>query len=552
MLVDHRANATVRSSGDNRVSDAQGSRLDEDRRDGSASLVEFRFDRDTAGVPVRVRDEVETRVGREKHRVEQVVDAVAGESRDVDEDRVSTVFFGHESILGQLLANLGGVRAFLIDLVDRNHDGNVRGLSVVERLDRLGHDSVICRNHENRYVGDLSTTSTHGGERLVSRGVNEGDGTFVALVLGPHLVGTDGLGDSAGFARGNIGATNRIEKSGLTVVDVSHNSDNRRANNEVVLVFLCIKVDVKRVEDFLVFVLGAHDLDLVTKFGTENLEGSGVERLGRRRHLAELEQNRDEITGGNREARHRLDLVGEVVDRRPLTKANNGRAVSTRDLDATEARGLAHFKLLALGALGLARLGLTATTTERTRGVASATATAGATAWTTRATTGATRCCTGTSRTETALAAGGTTCAARALLERRVGATTGTGYWAARCIRTGTRSALSRHERVVAGRANRAGHRGSGHKGIVAAGARHRRSGGRFAVGRGCRCGDGWLPARLRRFVGRRNVGQINLRGRAGAGCGFLRRRRCDVLLGQAIGGKRLTKLAGDGRFDRR
>ncbi|CAB4877524.1 unannotated protein [freshwater metagenome] len=424
---------------------------------------------------------------------------------------------------------------------------------MVERLNCLGHDAVVCRNHEDRDVGDLSTTGTHSGERLVSRGVNEGDGTFIALMLSPDLVSTDGLGDSTGFARSDIGPTNRIEKAGLTVVDVSHDRDNRRTNDEVVLVLLGIKVDVERVENFLVLVLGAHNLDLVTEFCTKNLERSGVERLGRRGHLAELEQNRDEVTGGNREARHRLNFVGEVIDRRPLTKTNYGRAVTTRDLDAAEARGLAHFKLLALRALRLARLGLAATATERTSGVSTATATTGAAAWATRATTGATRCCTGTRRTETALATGRTTRATRALLERRIGTTTGTSHWAARCVRTGTRSALSRHERVVTGRANRTRHRRRGHKGVVTTGTRHRRSGLRFAVetGRG-RCGNRWLPARLRGFVSRRNIGQIHLCGRARAGCGLFGRRRCDVLLGQAISGERLTKLAGDGRFDRR
>ena len=148
---------------------------------------------------------------------------------------------------------------------------------MVERLDRLGHDSVVRRDHEDRDVGDLSTTRTHGGERLVSGGVNEGDGAFEALVLGPDLVRTDGLGDSTGFTRGDIGATNRIEKAGLTVVDVTHDCDNRRTDDEVVLVFFRVKVDVERVENFLVFVLGADDLDLVTEFRTENLERSRVE-----------------------------------------------------------------------------------------------------------------------------------------------------------------------------------------------------------------------------------------------------------------------------------
>ena len=72
------------------------------------------------------------------------------------------------------LADLGRVGVFLVDLVDRDHDRHVGRLGVVERLDGLRHDAVIGRDDEHRDVGDLGTTSTHGGERLVTRGVDEG------------------------------------------------------------------------------------------------------------------------------------------------------------------------------------------------------------------------------------------------------------------------------------------------------------------------------------------------------------------------------------------
>ena len=108
-------------------------------------------------------------------------------------------------------------------------------------------------------------------------GVNERDRTFDALVLGPHLVCTDRLSDSTGFARGDVGATNRIEQSGLTVVNVSHDGDNGRPDDHVLFVVFGIEVDVERVEDLLVLVFGADDLDTVAEFSTENLERCSVE-----------------------------------------------------------------------------------------------------------------------------------------------------------------------------------------------------------------------------------------------------------------------------------
>ena len=107
-------------------------------------------------------------------------------SRHVDEHDVSAVLFGDEAEFGELLTHLGRVGVGLVDLVHRDHDRHVGRLGVVERLNRLRHDAVVGCDHEDRDVGHLRTTCTHGGERLVTRGVDEGDGALDALVLGPR------------------------------------------------------------------------------------------------------------------------------------------------------------------------------------------------------------------------------------------------------------------------------------------------------------------------------------------------------------------------------
>ena len=67
--------------------------------------------------------------------------------------RVAAVLLGDQPVLGELLAHLGRVGAFLVDLVDRDHDRHVGRLGVVERLDRLRHDAVVGRDHQDRDVG---------------------------------------------------------------------------------------------------------------------------------------------------------------------------------------------------------------------------------------------------------------------------------------------------------------------------------------------------------------------------------------------------------------
>ena len=78
----------------------------------------------------------------------------------------------------------------------------------------------------------LGAAGTHGGERLVARGVEEGDGLAVVV----DLVGADVLGDAAGLAGGDVGLADRVEQRRLAVVDVAHDRDDRRALDEVLVV----------------------------------------------------------------------------------------------------------------------------------------------------------------------------------------------------------------------------------------------------------------------------------------------------------------------------
>ena len=151
-------------------------------------------------VTVDRRPQVQRRVRGEQDAFEQPIDVDPALRGDVDEHGVAAVLLGDQSVLGELLAHLGRVGVLLVDLVDRDHDRHLGRLGVVQRLDRLRHDAVVGRDHQDDDVGGLGTTGTHGGERLVTRGVDERDRPVFALVLHVHLVGTDVLGDAAGLA----------------------------------------------------------------------------------------------------------------------------------------------------------------------------------------------------------------------------------------------------------------------------------------------------------------------------------------------------------------
>ena len=202
---------------------------------------------------------------------------------------------------------------------------------MVQSLNRLGHDSVVRRDHQDCDVRNLCTSRTHGREGLVTGGVDKRDSPFNSLVLGPHLVGADVLGDPASFSGGDVGISNGIEQLGLTVVDVTHDRHDRRTNHQVGFVFHLVEVNVEAFQELFIFVFRRDDLHLVAQLGTEDFEGRFVERLRCCGHFAKLEQNRDQVAGGNRETRQCFNLVGKIAHGGALAQADDGRTVTARD-----------------------------------------------------------------------------------------------------------------------------------------------------------------------------------------------------------------------------
>ena len=108
--------------------------------------------------------------------------------------------------------------------------GALGRLGVADRLDRLRHDAVVGRHHQNDDVGHVGAARAHRGEGRMAGRVDEGD--LLASRSG-HLIGADVLGDAAGLARDDVGVADRVEQRGLAVVDVAHDGDDRRARTQV-------------------------------------------------------------------------------------------------------------------------------------------------------------------------------------------------------------------------------------------------------------------------------------------------------------------------------
>src|SRR5690606_6991213 len=86
-------------------------------------------------------------------------------------------------------------------------------------LTGLWHHLIVCCNYNNRYISYLSTSRTHGGKSLVTRGVQK---CYFLSVFKFYIIGTNVLGNPSGFPGNYIGFSYVVQQRCFTVVYVSH------------------------------------------------------------------------------------------------------------------------------------------------------------------------------------------------------------------------------------------------------------------------------------------------------------------------------------------
>ncbi len=216
----------------------------------------------------------------------------------------------------------------------------------------------------------------------MTRGVDERDEPLLALHLRGDLVRTDVLGDAAGLALDHLGVADRVQQTGLAVVHVAHDRDDRGPRREDVLALrlqLGVEVDVEGLEQLALLVLRRDHLDLVAELGTQQLERLLVEGLRLRGHLTQVDEH------GHQRRRVRVDLLREVHEGRAAAQAHHGAAVAVGNRHTADG-GCRHLlELLALRPLRFAVLATGSTAAECTLRATTTTTTAETAAGTTRA-----------------------------------------------------------------------------------------------------------------------------------------------------------------------
>src|SRR5690606_33738333 len=181
------------------------------------------LDHHTAGTLVRIGLQF-LHLSHQQDHLQKIVDSFALQGRHRDEDRIAPPFLGNEAVLGQLLLHPIRVSFRLVDFVHRHNNGNIRRFRMVDRLNGLGHHSVIGGHHQYGDVRHLGAAGAHGGKGGVSGSIQKGD----LLPAGLHLVCTDMLSNPSRLRGGNFGLANRIQQRGFSVVHVTHDRHHGR------------------------------------------------------------------------------------------------------------------------------------------------------------------------------------------------------------------------------------------------------------------------------------------------------------------------------------
>ena len=108
LLVEHRPDATEFLARDDRVAQLQGALLHQHGRHDAAALFHAGFD-DEAGCEARHRCAQFEDFRLQEDGIEQLVNALAGQRRDVHEDVVAAPLLGDHLVLGELVPNLVGI-----------------------------------------------------------------------------------------------------------------------------------------------------------------------------------------------------------------------------------------------------------------------------------------------------------------------------------------------------------------------------------------------------------------------------------------------------------
>ena len=131
--------------------------------DGSTARVDFGFHHMTGGEFVWIGFKLQ-HFGLKQYQFEQFVNPLGLLGRNVDINRFAAPVFRSQADFGELPLHFFGFCILFIDFVYGDNYGYLGRFCMVNGFYCLRHNPVIGSNHQNHNIGNLSASSSHGGE----------------------------------------------------------------------------------------------------------------------------------------------------------------------------------------------------------------------------------------------------------------------------------------------------------------------------------------------------------------------------------------------------
>ncbi|KNX40127.1 hypothetical protein ROTO_33190 [Roseovarius tolerans] len=259
--------------------------LDQNSRNGATAHVKLRLDHGPLGGTVRIGLEFEY-LGLQRDRFEQFFQTLASNRRHFHILHIARHRLDDHLVTEQIGAHLVGIGGRQIDLVDRHDHRHLGRLGMVDGLDGLRHHGIIGCNDKHDNIRHLRPARAHRGKGRVARRVEEAEH---GAAVGGDLIRPDMLGDTTSLASDDLGISDRVQKRGLAVVNVTHDGDHRRPRHEILGLVLDLRDDVLHIR-----VADTHDA--VAEFLDDQFCGIRVDRLVLRDHHAILHEGLDHVT----------------------------------------------------------------------------------------------------------------------------------------------------------------------------------------------------------------------------------------------------------------
>ena len=209
--------------------------LNQNRCYRTASLIQLCLNDQTSCITVWICFQFHHFCSQKDH-FQKIVDTILSMCRNRTENRTSTPVFRNQFVFGKLLLYFFNVCTRLINLVDSNDDFYTGSLCMVDCLDGLWHNTIICSDNQDCNIGRICTTHTHCGKCLMTRSIQERD----LLSIDGHHRCTDMLGNTTGLAVCHTCGTDRVQQGCFTMIDMTHNTDNRWTWNQILRIFFIL------------------------------------------------------------------------------------------------------------------------------------------------------------------------------------------------------------------------------------------------------------------------------------------------------------------------